>query len=378
MKTVSEAAPVASENQIRPKIIDPDTSRAITGVRFVLMVFVVFIHNVVREVNFASGTVAVAVPAAADFTRTLISGFLGAAAVPTFFFISGYILFFKDERYSVMMRKKCRSVLLPYFLWNALIAAAFAVCQRIPALRQYFATIIISDLDWKGWIGLFAGRASKGAEGLYPPLVYQFWFLRELFFCAALSPLIRFLTKKTPLLYGVFLVIMLNSEWLYGGFRTALFYFSLGAFAVRFGLSYKNLERIQFFDIGILYALILLLRFYFYFSGRPEFAGTGTASVMTGGLLLLKISGAVCKSEKRFSFLKYLAGLSFWLYATHDPFLITPIKKLWVRFIPIDGWRLFPEYFGAVFLCVAVSLAAGIILRKIAPKLFSLLTGGRA
>lgn len=357
--------------------IDLDTSRAITGVRFLLIVFVVFIHNVITYVNFADGVVNVEVPVAVDFIRTLISNIFGSTAVPTFFFISGYLLFFKNERYGVLLKKKCKAILLPYILWIVINIFAFSVCQQIQALRQYFANIIIKELDFKGWIGLFAGRDMESAKGLFVPLVYQFWFLRELFFCVLISPVIKKMIDKLPLFFAVFLLLMINSNWFYGAFRTALFYFSLGCFAVRFNLTYKNLEKIKFTDIGFLYIFILALVLYFYFSGKTGFAGIGTLSIITGGLLLLKISGVVSRNEKVFSVLKYLAGFSFWLYATHDPFLIGPIKKLWTRFLPINGYWLIAEYFGAVILTIAISLGAGILVKKTMPKVFSILTGGR-
>ena len=197
-----------------------------------------------------------------------------------------------------MLKKKCRTILLPYFLWNVIIFFAFFICQKISFLRQYFATIIIDEMSWKDFAGLFTGRISEGAEGLFPPLVYQFWFLRELFFCIILSPVVKKLTEKVPLFYGAFIIFMINSNLFYGGFRAALFYFSLSAF-------------------------------------------------------------------------------SFWLYATHDPFLITPIKKLWTKFLPINGYFLVAEYFGAVILTVVISLAVGMLLKKIFPRVFAVLTGGR-
>ena len=356
--------------------IDAETSRAITGVRFALIVLVVFIHNVVTEVNFADRVVNVEVPFAVDIIRTLISSVFACVAVPVFFFISSYILFTKDEPYPVVLKKKFRSILVPYLIWNALITLIYFVAQSVPALKQYFATIIIRDLDAKGFVQLFIGR--EGEYDLYTPIVYQFWFLRDLFLCIILSPVIKKAVYKLPLVAVIAIFVLKYFSFPYGGLSSVIFYFTLGCLAVRYNLSYKSLEKIKFSLLGIFYALVVIFNLYLHAAEKDSFWWLNIITIISGGIFLLKLSGRICKNEKAFNVLKYLAGFSFWLYATHDPLLLTPIKKLWTKFLPINGFWLFIEYFGAVFLCVAVSLAIGIVVKHLLPKVFSVLTGGRS
>lgn len=363
-----------SQNQL---CIDRDTSRAITGVRFFLILLVVFIHNVPTEVNFAGGAVTLDVPPAVAFVRDFISGTLGRIAVPTFFFISAYLLFKKGEPYPLLLKKKARSLLVPYLLWNALITLAFFVCQKIPVLRQYFATLIISDLDAKGWLGLFIGFDNADGNALLPPIVYQFWFLRDLLLCIAVSPLIKKAVEKMPLAAFFAVLIFLYMDVPAAGMQGALFYFSLGCFAANRNLNYASLEKIRTADSVLIFVLAAAAEYAFRFANADAPQVLHSVEIIAGGMLVLKISGIVCRNEKAYRILKYFAGFSFWLYATHDPFLITPIKKLWTRFLPINGFWLLAEYFGGVLLCVMISLAAGIALRRLAPKAFALLTGGR-
>lgn len=355
--------------------ISEETSRAITGVRFFLILLVVFIHNVPTSVNFEGSVVTLDVPLAVDLVRSFISGTLGRIAVPTFFFISAYLLFKKNEPYPLTLRKKTRSLLVPYLLWNALIALAFFVCQKIPALRQYFATTIIEELDAKGWLGLFVGF--DHGEGRFHPLVYQFWFVRDLFLCVLISPLIKKCVEKLPLATFAALLVLLHIDVPDAGMKTALFYVSLGCFAAHCNLDYASLEKIRIADSVLVFALAAVAEYAFRFLKADAPQILGVVQIVSGGILLLKTSGIVCRNEKAYRALRYLAGLSFWLYATHDPFLLTPIKKVWTRFLPINGCWLFAEYFGGVLLCVGISLAAGIALRRLAPKVFALLTGGR-
>lgn len=362
-------------------LIDSDTSRAITGVRFALMVLVVFIHNVVTEVNFSDGVVTLDVPPAVDAVRRLISHVLGRCAVPLFFVISGWLAWQKEESYPALVKKKTRTLLAPYLVWNAAAALAFFLCQQLAALRPFFATIIISELDGKGWLGLFIGRDVEGAgaaDSQMHPLVYQFWFLRDLFLCSLLIPLLKKAVQTIPLFtfFGVFL--LLQSGLLYAGIRTALFWFTLGLFAARYGLRYAALERIRFADAGLFFALTTALDFLFYFLKADALATWNLIGILSGGILLLKISGAVCRNERVFAALKWLAGFSFWLYAAHDPFLMTPIKKLWVHWLPVEGYWMLLEYFGGAALCVGIALAAGVLVKKIAPGVFAFVTGSRS
>ena len=336
----------------------------------------VFIHNNLEEINFVGKTVSIDDPLAVEITRFLITSILARIAVPLFFFTSSYLLFKKNDPYPVLLKKKIRSLAVPYFLWNALLILIYFLAQQIPFLKQYFATVIISELDLKGLLKLFIVRNGFGV-GCSGPLIYQFWFVRDLFLCVVFSPIIKRLFKRLPLFSLVAVFLFFQSDLLYRGIRTAAFYFSLGCLAARFDLTYKNIERIRFTDIGLLFALIVALRFYFHFSSNAPLPFLSVLSILIGGILLLKISGIACKNERIFARLKYLAGFSFWVYATHGE-LIVVIKKLWAKFLPLSGAWLFAEYFGGTALCVALCLLAAVVIKKVAPRLYALFTGNRA
>ena len=164
--------------------------------------------------------------------------------------------------------------------------------------------------------------------------------------------------------------------------KQAIFYFTLGCFAVKLKFNYKNLDKIKFLDIGIIYVLIIFLNLYFHFSEKKHLSGFNLIwfcmiSNIAGGIFLLKISGKLCKNEKIYSILKYLANFSFWLYASHEPILLKSIQKFWTKLLPMNVYWMLAEYFGAVFFCVVISLLVGITLKKLLPKFFALITGER-
>ena len=345
-----------------------------------LCVLIVFIHNNINTVNFNDKSVVLDIPLAQQAIRFFISGCVASIAVPLFFFMSSYLLFKKDDPYPVMLKKRVRSLLLPYVLWITLLIALRFIEQQIPFLKQYFATVIIRELKPKDFVSLYVGGHFYGKDH-FQPFMGQLWFVRDLFLCTVFSPVIGQLFKRMPLFATVAALLFFQSSLLYDGIREAVFYFSLGCLASRFDLSYKNIARIRFLDIGLLYALIIALRFYFHFTfdftGKSTGMPLGMLNILVGGLLLLKITGCACENERVHGVLAYLAGFSFWVYAMHWECL-NVIKKLWVKFLPLNGTSLLFEYLLGTAVCVGICLLAAIVLKRIAPKVYAVLTGGRA
>lgn len=103
-------------------------SEVIEWLRFILAVLVVFMHAPIIGIdnyseNINSGGV---IPV----LMILIKRGIGSVAVPTFFFISGYLFYVKlqDWDWDVFgqkIKKRIRTVLFPYLLWNILTVLFF-------------------------------------------------------------------------------------------------------------------------------------------------------------------------------------------------------------------------------------------------------------
>ena len=102
---------------------------------FLLSILVIFVHST----HFAPADLE-AVPRTAFFSTSFLekmefffSSFLGEAAVPGFFFLSGLLFFHKLHSYSVWFRKlrsRLFSYLLPYLLWNSGMTGLYLVFGR--------------------------------------------------------------------------------------------------------------------------------------------------------------------------------------------------------------------------------------------------------
>lgn len=112
-------------------------------------------------------------------------------AVPCFFLISGY-LFYKgfEEKwdwtlYLNKMKKRVRSLIIPYLLWNVLVALYFIFPMFVGQHREGFGGI-------PAWLSAHGGGLSfLWADPVYEncPIDYPLWFIRNLILVTALSPI---------------------------------------------------------------------------------------------------------------------------------------------------------------------------------------------
>lgn len=161
-----------------------------------------------------------------------------------FFFSSAFLLFLGVGGVGdigVKLRKRGRSLVVPYLLWSGLWLAALVLAE------------LAAGLD------LGAQQAPSGAEGLLyslfvDPVAGQLWFLRDLIVLTAISPLLFVLPRRLgPLLlvvaYAAWLwvptptVIESRSGWWEIVSTEAIVWFLAGVVAARF-LDLDKLDRI--------------------------------------------------------------------------------------------------------------------------------------
>jgi hypothetical protein len=74
----------------------------------------------------------------------------------------------------------------------------------------------------------------------------------------------------------------------------------------------------------------------------------------------------------------FLASSSFFLFAIHDPFLLSKIRKiLYVIFNPQSDLVITSLYFLLVAIVVFVALGLYYVLKRFMPKFTAVITGGR-
>jgi fucose 4-O-acetylase-like acetyltransferase len=353
--------------------ISNELSKRIHSLRFLLIVFVVFIHNTVigHGVNFSNGIQTFAVPLYVAKAKELAEAFTGIA-VPLFFLISGFLLYVKNPKYMENLKKKCQTILLPYVLWTILVVFFLFVAQSFNFTKQYFANNIIRNFEPIDFIDAFIGKFTAAREYQYP-LVFQFWFLRDLFIFNLLFTIIKKVVDSCPGgIFVLFFILWTSDINIYVVNVGALFFFTLGYFIVKYKLDYKRLDNIKTLDMIIMYTITIIASLFF----RERAPTISAINKIVGIIFFIKLSYYFVKESKIYETLAWLEQYAFWVYATHG-IAIAVMIKLSVKIMPMhDSWLL-AHYFLVTLLCIFVLISIGIVFRKIFPKIFSILTGGR-
>lgn len=108
------------------KSIDKCVSNKISNLNLFLSVFIVALHSSCRAQLIYGGGYGV------NFALQSLIKIIADSAVPMFFVMSGYLLFYKYDirRYLDTLNKKVRTLLIPFVLWN-LLGFAYHKCLSL-------------------------------------------------------------------------------------------------------------------------------------------------------------------------------------------------------------------------------------------------------
>jgi hypothetical protein len=358
------------------KSIGENVSKRINSLRFLLMVFVVIIHNDINEKSFTERGITAAVPDYVESVQRFV-GIITAVAVPLFFLISSYLLYTKEQAFVPVLKKKCKTIAAPYLLWHIVLIGIYFAVSVIPFTKQYFTPEKpIPSWGFFDWIKAFAGDYSKMAETddvKSYPFIYQFWFIRDLFILNIFFSGIKKLADKFPL--GTFvlcLILWINNIRIYIVAPEALIFFTIGYYAVKYKLGIKNIDLIKITDLTAVYGITVILEYLF----QESMPVLQKINIIIGCIYFLKISEYIIENIRLYKILAWLEKYAFAVYAVHG-IVIPQLLKIYIGIIPLNGVYILFGYFVMIILGVFVSLAFGIILKKLFPKIYGVLTGGR-
>lgn len=358
-----------SDNLTQSPIISQETSMRITSLRFLLAMFVVFIHNNLNaDIAINYYHLDFIEPVVITWIKTLVCSVLGGAAVPLFFMFAGYLQFRKNDTYPVLLKKKAKSLLAPYVIWTLIGVAVFYIGQSIPQLSSFFQNEVNNVSKWRfiDWINIFWVHLE-----VYP-LISQFWFVRNLIVLIIISSFLKKIATKFPL-FMMIALILCYVNGLPLGFGTALFFYMCGFFFAEYDVDFFSLsDKISWIELICL--LLLEIMITIGFNEKVKLFGLGT---IISCIFFLKISSLIITKPKLYTCSKYLADFSFFLYAIHMPFLVTVLEKISFRVIPLHGIGCLIQFILPAVITIIIGTAIGIVLKRICLPLFALLNGGR-
>lgn len=207
-----------------------DLINVFSWLRFPMIVFVVVTHANLSDVNIQGSPICNSFPKWYFDFMYFFSEAVTRLAVPVFFIISGYLFFYKIDffgknEYVYKLRRRIQSLLIPYLLWN-LIGYIFIILKV-----QFLPSIFPSLTKESHGLDFLLNSLWSIGDGKCP-LLYQFWYIRDLMVVVLLSPLIYVFIKKLKLLALIMLFILwfLPIDLPTGLGATSVLFFSIGAY----------------------------------------------------------------------------------------------------------------------------------------------------
>lgn len=345
--------------------------------RFPLIVAVVFIHTILTDVN---GTLLVEEGRflVHDVVRHIVSGELAAIAVPLFFFISGFLFFYRSEFslavYGMKLKKRIRTLLVPYLFWNMVVFLFRLFTQTfLPYMSQNGMDESILNYNWLDWLNIFF----NDHDGF--PTYVPFWFIRDLMVVILFSPAVYYLIRYSKMLG----LIVLSVLWIFGiwfevpGISImAFFFFSFGAW---FSINKRNFT-VDFRPLRIpaivLYVIFLIANTLLWYNKVTGYEFLHNIGIIFGMVAVVCLVASGIASGK-LAVSSFLAGSSFFVYAYHG-MPTTLVSRYWVKLLQpaneltmLAGYLLIPIF----IVCVGVGVYA--VMRKYLPSFTSLITEGR-
>ena len=273
--------------------------------------------------------------------------------------------------YRTKLRRRVRTLLLPYLIWNAITLLAIVVKRPKPNLGVYFATryyppILIPSV-WR-YAGEFLGITTKY------PVSYQFWFIRDLLVLVVAAPTIYFLAKERRI--GLFCLAMLGGVWLSARWPLAwpadesLFFFFCGSY-----LAIHNIDVCAFdkrrLTFGVCFGILLI---------ATAFTGTDgyvrRCMILAGLPFAWWLSELAIRAPRVGRTLVYLSGASFFVFAAHEPLLSTVGKIAFIYVKPQSSVSELALYFLLPACVIGMLVLLWIALDRFMPKLLNVIAGG--
>ena len=352
-----------------------------------LSVLVIFVHST----HFSLASLQ-AVPHSGFFSASFLikiefffSEFLGQVAVPGFFFLSGF-LFFRGlddvKSWGRKLKSRVFSYVLPYLLWSSVMTLLYLSFGK--------AEWSLKNL----WEGIFLYR--------FNPVFWYFYQLILLSFCLPFMAILVILIRGNtainragtesamsplflcfPLLFLLLVHFQVDVPFLN---EDAAFYYFLGgslallwdgrklfvpSFPLLFFALFCYAQTLLPHAIGI-----LLLATVFYRLGMALFFLS----------LFMKKEGSILLMKRGKSILQTLSEMSFYIYASHylflrlwfflQSFLETRTAVFPTGDVGRDAFKLFFYLLSPVY-CLFLAYFTGKGMKRLSPRLWKLLNGGR-
>lgn len=324
------------------------TSNKITAMQFLCSLIIVLRHSRNLEDFMSGGGIPYLFKG---------KGSIFILALPTFFFLTGYLFFlnYTLTQYWDKIKKRIRSLLVPYLVFNTVLTCYGYLLVAIQ--HDPLPTNVVEDV--------LKGILLHRYNGV-------FWYVQQIMIYMLIAPLFYFLLnkKRSGILTLVVLILLQRIDGVIPIIRVqhVIFY----AFGAWIALNYPSLlnrtfNKKQILLCGVGLTLMIMLHYFFV---QEE-----STTEIIFKMIMIALFWCVCDNFGRMQLPEYVRW-SFFIYAMHSP-VEKIVNKVFSKILPHTVIFGYINMFGGATITVVMIVLCGYLLKKHLPKVWSTINGGR-
>jgi fucose 4-O-acetylase-like acetyltransferase len=354
---------------------------------FVSMFLLVFVHGYNLNQGYLQPWTLPGEPmTVTSFTEYWLANGIFRFRIPMLFIISGYLFAMSDHKpYKQRAGKRVRTLLYPYLVWSAVGLLLTFVLEFFPYSRNVVAATHIVQLDETRILLHQHHWYEVMARWIFFPVSYQLWFIRVLLIYNLAYPLLRWCVTHRIAKWIFFSIVTLL--WLStAGFvlieGEGLLFFSVGIWMQKTSFNIDSPNKWLNPKLWFIVFIVLSIG-KTWLAFQAPFTGIEPVLLLLHKLVVL--SGLICAWYGCNTLVKFcmdkkwfawLSAFAFMIYVLHAPLVVYATKAI---FMHISNWYAYRIItFIVLPLCLITgAVIFGTFLRKLLPKVYSFVTGGR-
>lgn len=329
---------------------------------YFLSILIVILHsncentlNWINDGSFISNIIEIVI--------TYICG-IGHLAVPTFFIISAFLFYRNIQSVKATIekiRKRAKTLFLPYLLWNTIFVLIFLLIFNSPISHFIHTPNNLNSI-------------SKIINAILSSSYTPLWFVKNLLIYICLSPLLYYLSRSSAILLSIITLFIIGINF----FNNINYYsplYWLPCYLIGIVFTKKTFKSFFIFDTNlnkpqiILYTLtfIILLALAVHMNWFYIYR-------ILGPIIIWRLSNAIlCKNKIR---MKYYWKYSFFIYCTHF-FIINLLQKLMYLIMGNSNISYIIIFLLTPLIVIPICIKIASFLERKANKCYNILTGNR-
>jgi hypothetical protein len=301
---------------------------------------------------------------------------LGETVVPAFFFISGMLFFMSKKSYTDKLHSRIGTLAVPYLSWNVL-QLLFFLLLSFAGIHTQIGDITLKEASLWDMMKAIVYTGSWD-HGNATPLFSHFWYVRNLIVLCLLGPAIGWLIERGGRLLLLILFVLWNADHSSALLMESVLFFSLGAYAAQHekGLAdgIDRQAKVICLTGSVLFALDMLTHTVI---ATPLSLLVHRSALVANIPLLFVIGNWLCRHTTWAPHVSNLSNTTFWIFAVHYPLIIYLRRWIVGQTTDCSEWVCVLLYFACCALVLGVATASYWLMKKMMPRILSLLTGNR-